>query len=93
MKGMWKAEDERPGQQGRQRRKQKRQFWKKFKKNGGDDKVPSQINQNEANGPENNTCEKEQEKQPVLEAQPCMKDVDPLSLLANSDVGKMKNFM
>lgn len=92
MKGMWKApEDERPGQQGRQRRKQKRQFWKKFKKNGGDDNVPSQRNQNEANGPENSTCEKEHEKQPVSEAQLCMKDVDPLSLLANSDVGKMKN--
>ncbi|XP_047902889.1 FMR1-interacting protein NUFIP1 [Anser cygnoides] len=92
MKGMWKApEDERPGQQGRQRRKQKRQFWKKFKKNGGDDNVPSQRNQNEANGPENSTCEKEHEKQPVSEAQLCMKDVDPLSLLANSDVDSDKD--
>jgi len=88
---MWKAtEDERSGQQGRQKRKQKRQFWKKFKKNGVDSNVPSQRNQNEANGPGNSTCEKEHEKQPALETQPCMKDVDPLSLLANSDVGKMK---
>ncbi|NXK44691.1 NUFP1 protein, partial [Chauna torquata] len=92
MKGMWKPpEDERSGQQGRQKRKQKRQFWKKFKKNGGDFNVPSQRNQDEANGPENSTCEKEHEKQPALEAQLCMKDVDPLSLLANSDVDSDKD--
>ncbi|NXC46247.1 NUFP1 protein, partial [Penelope pileata] len=92
MKGMWKApEDERSGQQGRQKRKQKRQFWKKFKKNGGDNNVPSQKNENEANGPEDSTCEKEHEKQPALEARLCMKDVDPLSLLANSDVESDKD--
>uniref|UniRef100_A0A8C9FBI2 Nuclear FMR1 interacting protein 1 n=1 Tax=Pavo cristatus TaxID=9049 RepID=A0A8C9FBI2_PAVCR len=92
MKGMWKAtEDERSGQQGRQKRKQKRQFWKKFKKNGGDSNVPSQRNQNEANGAGNSTCEKEHEKQPALETRPCMKDVDPLSLLANSDVESDKD--
>ncbi|XP_015707236.1 nuclear fragile X mental retardation-interacting protein 1 isoform X1 [Coturnix japonica] len=92
MKGMWKAtEDEKSGQQGRQKRKQKRQFWKKFKKNGVDNNVPSQRNQNEANGPGNSTCEKEHEKQPALETQPCMKDVDPLSLLANSDVESDKD--
>ncbi|NXL89209.1 NUFP1 protein, partial [Alectura lathami] len=85
MKGMWKVpEDEKTGQQGRQKRKQKRQFWRKFKKNGGDNHVPSQRNQSEAGGPETSMCE--QEKQPALEAQQCMKDVDPLSLLANSDV-------
>ncbi|NWI21540.1 NUFP1 protein, partial [Crypturellus soui] len=88
MKGMWKApaDEERSGQQGRQKKKQKRQFWKKFKRNGGSDNVPSQRNQNVANGPENHACEREGEKQPALESQACMKDVDPLSLLASSDV-------
>ncbi|NXA48386.1 NUFP1 protein, partial [Nothocercus julius] len=88
MKGMWKApaDEERSGQQGRQKKKQKRQFWKKFRRNGGSDNVSSQRNQNVANGPENHACEQEGEKQPALESRACMKDVDPLSLLASSDV-------
>ncbi|XP_025964274.1 FMR1-interacting protein NUFIP1 isoform X2 [Dromaius novaehollandiae] len=93
MKGMWKApeDEERSGQQGRQKKKQKRQFWKKFKKNGGGDNVPSQKTQNAANGPENHACEREDEKQPALESQACMEDMDPLSLLANSDVESDKD--
>ncbi|NXA33856.1 NUFP1 protein, partial [Eudromia elegans] len=88
MKGMWKApaDAERSGQQGRQRKKQKRQFWKKFKRNGGSDNVPSQQNENVANGPENHACEREGEKQPAPASLACMKDVDPLSLLASSDI-------
>lgn len=86
MKGMWKPPDneERFGQQGRQRRRQRRPFWKKFKKNGGNCNV--HRTQNEANGPENGVCEKEHEKQCALAAQPCVKDMDPLSVLANGDV-------
>ncbi|PKU40534.1 hypothetical protein llap_9164 [Limosa lapponica baueri] len=86
MKGMWKPpeNEEGVGQQGRQRRRQRRPFWKKFRKNGGNSNVHS--TQIEANGPENSTCEKEHEKQCDLAAQPHMKDVDPLSLLANGDI-------
>ncbi|OPJ67090.1 FMR1-interacting protein NUFIP1 [Patagioenas fasciata] len=86
MKGMWKPpeNEERLGQQGRQRRRQKRPFWKKFRKNGGENNV--HRTQNGTNGSENSVCEKEHEKQCDLAAQPYVKDVDPLSLLANSDV-------
>ncbi|XP_068785863.1 FMR1-interacting protein NUFIP1 [Struthio camelus] len=93
MKGMWKApeDEERSGQQGRHKKKQKRQFWKKFKKNGGGDNVPSQKTQNVANGSENHLCEKEDEKQLTSGSQTCMKDMDPLSLLANSDVESDKD--
>ncbi|KGL86203.1 Nuclear fragile X mental retardation-interacting protein 1, partial [Charadrius vociferus] len=86
MKGMWKPpeNEERFGQQGRQRRRQRRPFWKKFKKNGGNCNV--HRTQNEANGPDNGVCEKEHEKQCALAAQPYVKDVDPLSVLANGDV-------
>ncbi|NXD11521.1 NUFP1 protein, partial [Nothocercus nigrocapillus] len=92
MKGMWKApaDEERSGQQGRQKKKQKRQFWKKFRRNGGSDNVSLQRNQNVANGPENHACEQDGEKQPALESRACMKDVDPLSLLASSDVDSDK---
>ncbi|XP_009696028.1 PREDICTED: nuclear fragile X mental retardation-interacting protein 1, partial [Cariama cristata] len=91
MKGMWKPpeNEERLGQQGRQRRRQRRPFWKKFRKNGGDYNV--HRTQNETSGPENSTCEKEQEKQCALTAQPCVKDMDPLGLLANSDVESDKD--
>ncbi|NXI55947.1 NUFP1 protein, partial [Chloroceryle aenea] len=84
MKGMWKpsGNEERLGQQGRQRRRQRRPLWKKFGKNGDDCNV--HRTQNEANGPENSTCEKEQENQSALAAQPYVKDMDPLGLLANS---------
>lgn len=87
---MWKPpeNEESFGQQGRQRRRQRRPFWKKFKKNGGNCNV--HRTQNEANGPENGVCEKEHEKQCALAAQPYVKDMDPLSVLANGDVGKMK---
>ncbi|XP_054693072.1 FMR1-interacting protein NUFIP1 [Grus americana] len=91
MKGMWKPpeNEERLGQQGRQKRRQRRPFWKKFRKNGGDDNV--HRTQNEANGPENGTCEKEHENQRALVAQPHVKDMDPLGLLANSDVESDKD--
>lgn len=90
MKGMWKPPEngEALGHQGRHRRRQWRPFWKKFRKNGGD--YHAHRAQNEANGPENSTCEKEHEKQNALPGQACEKDVDPLGLLANGDVGKMK---
>ncbi|NXG75244.1 NUFP1 protein, partial [Baryphthengus martii] len=86
MKGMWKpsGNEERLGHQGRQRRRQRRPLWKKNDKNGDDYNI--HRTQNEANGPENSTCEKEHEKQSALAAQPHVKDVDPLGLLANSDV-------
>lgn len=96
---MWKpsGNEERLGQQGRQKRRQRRPFWKKFRKNGGDYNVHK--TQNEAKGQENGMCEKgqengmcekEHENQHALASQPYLKDVDPLGLLANSDVGKMK---
>lgn len=90
MKGMWKPPENegRLGQQGRQRRRQRRPFWKKFRNNG--DNYNVHRTQNEANGPENGMCEKEHEKRHAVAAQPYVKDMDPLSLLANSDVGKMK---
>ncbi|KFQ32865.1 Nuclear fragile X mental retardation-interacting protein 1, partial [Mesitornis unicolor] len=86
MKGMWKPHEneEKFGQQGRQRTRQRRPFWKKFRKNGGNGNL--HRTQNEANAPENGTCEKEDEKQCALEAQPCTKDMDPLGLLANGDI-------
>ncbi|NXJ02284.1 NUFP1 protein, partial [Psophia crepitans] len=91
MKGMWKPpeNEERLGQQGRQKRRQRRPFWKKFRKNGGDYNVHK--TQNEANGPENSPCEKEHEKQHALAAQPHVKDMDPLGLLANSDAESDKD--
>ncbi|XP_026712822.1 nuclear fragile X mental retardation-interacting protein 1 [Athene cunicularia] len=91
MKGMWKPPEngERLGQQGRQRRRQRRPFWKKFRKNGDDYNVHG--TQNEANGLENSMCEKEHENQRVLAAQPYLKDMDPLGLLANSDVESEKD--
>ncbi|KAM9388332.1 FMR1-interacting protein NUFIP1 [Phaethornis superciliosus] len=91
MKGMWKAAEsqEGRGQQGRQRRRQRRPFWKKFRENGGDHNA--HRTQNETNRPENSTCEKDHENQHALEAQPHVKDVDPLSLLASSDVESDKD--
>ncbi|NXP18993.1 NUFP1 protein, partial [Scytalopus superciliaris] len=91
MKGMWKPPEngEALGHQGRHRRRQWRPFWKKFRKNGGDNHV--HTTQNEANGLENSTCEKEPEKQEALAGQPYEKDVDPLSLLANGDVESDKD--
>ncbi|NXN75788.1 NUFP1 protein, partial [Himantopus himantopus] len=91
MKGMWKPpeNEERFGQQGRQRKRQRRPFWKKFKKNGGNCNV--HRTQNEANGPANSMCEKEHEKQCALAAQPHVKDMDPLSVLANGDVESDKD--
>ncbi|NXK38130.1 NUFP1 protein, partial [Piprites chloris] len=91
MKGMWKPPEngEALGHQGRHRRRQWRPFWKKFRKNGGDYHV--HRTQNEANGPENSTDEKEHEKQEALAGQACEKDVDPLSLLANGDVESDKD--
>lgn len=87
---MWKPPEngEALGHQRRHRRRQWRPFWKKFKKNGDDYHEPK--TQNEANGPENSTCEKEHEKQNALAGQAYEKDMDPLGLLANGDVGKMK---
>ncbi|XP_074421259.1 FMR1-interacting protein NUFIP1 [Larus michahellis] len=91
MKGMWKPpeNEEGLGPQGRQRRRQRRPFWKKFRKNGGN--YNAHRTQNEANGPENSMCEKEREKQHALAAQACVKDMDPLSLLANGDVESDKD--
>ncbi|NXF37568.1 NUFP1 protein, partial [Nyctibius bracteatus] len=91
MKGMWKPpeNEERLGQQGRQRKRQRRPFWKKFRKNGGN--CNTHRTPNEVNGPENGMCEKEHEKQCALSAQPYVKDMDPLSLLANSDVESDKD--
>ncbi|XP_053918950.1 FMR1-interacting protein NUFIP1 [Cuculus canorus] len=91
MKGMWKPpeNEEKLGQQGRQRRRQRRPFWKKFRKNGGNHNVHG--TRNEANGPENTTCEKEDENQHAMAAQPYTEDMDPLSLLANSDAESDKD--
>ncbi|KFR17205.1 Nuclear fragile X mental retardation-interacting protein 1, partial [Opisthocomus hoazin] len=85
MKGMWKPpeNEERFDQQGKERRRQRHPFWKKFGENSGDYNV--HRTQNEANGPENGMCEKEHEEQRAVAAQPSVKDMDPLSLLANSD--------
>ncbi|NWS66781.1 NUFP1 protein, partial [Crotophaga sulcirostris] len=91
MRGMWKPpeDEEKLGQQGRQRRKQKRLFWKKSRKNGGNHNVHG--TQNEVNGPEKSTCEKEHENQQAVASQPYVKDVDPLGLLANSDAESDKD--
>ncbi|XP_051634661.1 FMR1-interacting protein NUFIP1 [Manacus candei] len=91
MKGMWKPPEngEARGHQGRHRRRQWRPFWKKFRKNGGDYHV--HRTQNEANGPENSTCEKEHEKQETSAGQAYEKDVDPLGLLANGEVESDKD--
>ncbi|NXY43471.1 NUFP1 protein, partial [Ceuthmochares aereus] len=90
MKGMWKPEnEEKLGQQGRQRRRQRHPFWKKFRKNGGNHNVRGTPN--ESNGTENATCEKEHENQHAVAAQPYVKDMDPLSLLANSDAESDKD--
>ncbi|XP_068021382.1 FMR1-interacting protein NUFIP1 [Melanerpes formicivorus] len=91
MKGMWRppgSEDD-FGQQGRQGGRQIRQFCRRFRKNGDD--YNAHRAQSEARGTENGSCEKEPEKQQASEAQPCTKDVDPLSLLANSDAGSIKS--
>ncbi|XP_026518688.1 nuclear fragile X mental retardation-interacting protein 1 [Terrapene carolina triunguis] len=92
MKGMWKApqDEETSGWQGRQKKKQKRQFWKKFKKADGDDASPLKA-QNSAGGPENHTFVKEPEKQSVSDAPTYRKDVDPLGILANSDAESDKD--
>ncbi|XP_030421400.1 nuclear fragile X mental retardation-interacting protein 1 [Gopherus evgoodei] len=92
MKGMWKApqDEEISGWQGRQKKKQKRQFWKKFKKGDGNDASLLKA-QNAASGPENHTFVKKPEKQSVSDAQTCMKDVDPLGILANSDAESDKD--
>ncbi|NXD78970.1 NUFP1 protein, partial [Halcyon senegalensis] len=91
MKGMWKpsGNEESLGQQGREWRRKRRPLWKKSSKNGDDCNV--HRTQKEANGPENSTCEKEHEKQSALAAQPCVKDMDPLGLLANGDVESDKD--
>uniref|UniRef100_A0A8C0UIJ7 Nuclear FMR1 interacting protein 1 n=1 Tax=Cyanistes caeruleus TaxID=156563 RepID=A0A8C0UIJ7_CYACU len=95
MKGMWKPPEngEARGHQGRHKRRRWRPFWKKFRKNGGD--YHEHATQNETNGPENSTCEKEHEKQNALAGQAyekdVEKDVDPLGLLANSDVESDKD--
>ncbi|XP_008935245.1 PREDICTED: nuclear fragile X mental retardation-interacting protein 1, partial [Merops nubicus] len=91
MKGMWKpsGNEGRPWQQGRQRRRQRHPLWKKFSENGGDQNVPT--TQNEASGPENSPWEKDPEKEHAQAAQPDVKDVDPLSLLANGDVESDKD--
>ncbi|NXF92767.1 NUFP1 protein, partial [Eubucco bourcierii] len=91
MRGMWKppGSEEHFGQQGRQGRRQRHPFCKKFRKNGEDYNV--HRTQDEANGSENGICEKDQEKQNASEAQPLTKDVDPLSLLANSDAESDKD--
>ncbi|XP_015490165.1 nuclear fragile X mental retardation-interacting protein 1 [Parus major] len=95
MKGMWKPQEngEARGHQGRHKRRRWRPFWKKFRKNGSD--YHEHATQNEANGPENSTCEKEHEKQNALAGQAheedVGKDVDPLGLLANSDVESDKD--
>lgn len=90
MKGMWKppGSEDHFGQQGRYGRRQRQPFCKKFRKNGGDYNV--HRTQDGANGSEDGSCEKDHEKQHASEAQPLTKDVDPLSLLANSDAGKVK---
>ncbi|NXP76724.1 NUFP1 protein, partial [Ramphastos sulfuratus] len=91
MKGMWKppGSGDHFGQQGRHGRRQRHPFRKKFRKNGDDYNVPR--TQDQANGSENGICEKDQEKQHASEAQPLTKDVDPLSLLANSDAESDKD--
>ncbi|NXR53761.1 NUFP1 protein, partial [Hippolais icterina] len=91
MKGMWKPPEngEALGHQRRHRRRQWRPFWKKFRKNGSDNH--EHRTQNEANGPENSTCQKENEKQNALAGQVYEKDVDPLGLLANGDVESDKD--
>ncbi|XP_027530131.1 nuclear fragile X mental retardation-interacting protein 1 [Neopelma chrysocephalum] len=91
MKGMWKPPEngEAHGHQGRHRRRQWRPFWKKFRKNGGDYHV--HRTQNEANGSENSTYEKEHEKQETLAGQAYEKDMDPLGLLANGEVESDKD--
>ncbi|XP_019380230.1 PREDICTED: nuclear fragile X mental retardation-interacting protein 1 [Gavialis gangeticus] len=93
MKGMWKApqEEKSSGQQEKQKRKQKRQFWKKFKKSGEGANASPQKAQSAANRSEEHAFQKEPKKQPVSEAQACAKDVDPLSILANSDAESDKD--
>ncbi|NXG46980.1 NUFP1 protein, partial [Psilopogon haemacephalus] len=91
MKGMWKPSggEDHFGQHGRNGRRQRHPFCKEFRNNGGDYNVCR--NQDETNGSENGICEKEHEKQHASEAQPSMKDVDPLSLLANGDAESDKD--
>ncbi|NXN94887.1 NUFP1 protein, partial [Rhinopomastus cyanomelas] len=91
MKGMWKpmGNEERFRQQGRHRRRQRHPLWKTPGKNGDSCNVPGTAH--EANRPVNSTSEKEQENQHASAAQPHSKDVDPLGLLANSDVESDKD--
>ncbi|NWU98266.1 NUFP1 protein, partial [Upupa epops] len=91
MKGMWKptGNEDRFWQQGRHRRRKRHPLWKTPGKNGDSCNVPR--TQNEANGPINSMSEKEQENQSALAAQPHGKDMDPLGLLANSDVESDKD--
>ncbi|NXX50073.1 NUFP1 protein, partial [Tricholaema leucomelas] len=91
MKGMWKppGSEDHLGHQGRYGRRQRPPFCKKFRKNGDDYNV--HRTQDEANGSENGICEKDHEKQHASEAQPLTKDLDPLSLLANSDAESDKD--
>ncbi|XP_064296907.1 FMR1-interacting protein NUFIP1 isoform X1 [Phalacrocorax carbo] len=91
MKGMWKPpeNEERFGQHGKQRKRQRRPFWKKFRKNNGD--YNAHGTQNEGNGPEDSMCGKGHEKQRALVSQPYVKDMDPLGLLANSDAESDKD--
>ncbi|XP_074844297.1 FMR1-interacting protein NUFIP1 isoform X2 [Carettochelys insculpta] len=85
MPGMWKApQEEEASGQGRQKKKKKRQFWKKLKKGDGHAASPLKA-QTAASGPENHLFAKELEKQTASDAQTCLRDVDPLSILANSD--------
>ncbi|KFV68575.1 Nuclear fragile X mental retardation-interacting protein 1, partial [Dryobates pubescens] len=90
MKGMWRppGSEDHFGQQGRHGRRQRWPFCKRFRKDGDD--YNAHRAQNQASGSENGSCEKEPEKQQASEAQPCTKDVDPLSLLANSDAESEK---
>ncbi|XP_064031119.1 FMR1-interacting protein NUFIP1 isoform X2 [Pogoniulus pusillus] len=91
MKGMWKPPGSKDhfGQRGRYGRRQRQPFCKKFRKNGDDYNVHRA--QDGANGSENGICEKDHEKQHASAAQPLAKDVDPLSLLANSDAESDKD--
>ncbi|NXH21624.1 NUFP1 protein, partial [Bucco capensis] len=89
-KGMWKPpENEEFGQQGRHRRRQRYPFSKNFRRNGEELKVSEPPK--EANGAANSTSGKESGEQHALAAQPSGKDLDPLSLLANSDVESDKD--
>uniref|UniRef100_A0A8D0HF82 FMR1-interacting protein 1 conserved domain-containing protein n=1 Tax=Sphenodon punctatus TaxID=8508 RepID=A0A8D0HF82_SPHPU len=86
MKGMWKAaeREETFGHQGKHKQMQRNDFWKTFKKAGGDNGLLPQA-QIAANTAENYILDKEAKKGPALDAQACAKDGDPLGILINSD--------